>query len=204
MTGTTTAVPPVNSTHATWSGEYLPDLLIETGRPNGLLEIGQSTGNGEHSAIEIHPSQVRYIAQKLGMVRELTGDEAAAREALQVRVRMLERDLRRLGSALALANDMAQMLYQNIVAQNSKGHEDLEVEASQAATLSDLLDLYCEEYKQDDEDDGRSIYPPTTAQQDVERLRNMKPAPAAQAANPQAARASVKPKDGDLFGGGAN
>lgn len=186
-----------------WQGsEYLPDLLIEASRTNGLVQIGQSTGNGEHSAIEIAPSQVLYIAQKLGMVRELTGDEAAAREALQVRIKMLERDLRRLGSALNLANDQAQQLYQNIVAQHRKGHEDLELEMAQAAMLSDLLDLYCEEHKQDDEDDGRPIYPPTTAQQDVERLRSMKPAPAAQAVNPQAARASVKPKDGDLFGGG--
>lgn len=179
--------------------EYLPDLLIEAGKPNGLVEIGQSTGNGEHSAIEIHPSQVRYIAQKLGMVRELTGDEAAAREAMQVRIRMLERDLRRLGSALDLANDQAQQLYQNIVAQHRKGHEDLEVEMAQAAMLSDLLDLYCEEYKQDD-DDGRPIYPPTKAQQDAERLRSMKPAPAPPPAWPRAAN---KPKDSDLFGGGA-
>lgn len=175
-----------------WQGsEYLPDLLIEASRLNGLVEITQSTGAGEHSAIEIAPAQVLYLAQKLGMVRELTGDEAAAREALQVRIKMLERDLRRLGSALNLANDQAQQLYQNIVAQHRKGHEDLEVEMAQAAMLSDLLDLYCEEYKQDEEDDGRPIYPPTTAQQDVERLRSMKPAPAAQAANPQAARASV-------------
>lgn len=171
-----------------WQGsEYLPDLLIEASRLNGLVEITQSTGAGEHSAIEIAPAQVLYIAQKLGMVRELTGDEAAAREALQVHIRMLERDLRRLGSALNLANDQAQQLYQNIVAQHRKGHEDLEVEMAQAAMLSDLLDLYCEEYKQDD-DDGRPIYPPTTAQQDAARLRSMKPAPAA---NPQAARASV-------------
>ncbi len=175
-----------------WQGsEYLPDLLIEASRLNGLVEITQSTGAGEHSAIEIAPSQVLYIAQKLGIVRELTGDEAAAREALQVRIRMLERDQRRIGSALKLANDQALQLYQNLVAQNSKGHEDLEVEVSQAATLSDLLDLYCEEIAAAKDVD------------DVERLRSMKPAPAAQATNPQAARASVKPKDGDLFGGGA-
>lgn len=174
--------------------EYLPDLLIEASRLNGLVEITQSTGAGEHSAIEIAPSQVLYLAQKLGMVRELTGDEAAAREALQVHIRMLERDLRRLGSALNLANDQAQQLYQNIVAQHRKGHEDLEVEMAQAAMLSDLLDLYCEEYKQDVEDDGRPIYPPTTAQQDAARARSKPPAPApaALASSTQAARASVK------------
>lgn len=187
--------------------EYLPDLLIESGKPNGLVEIGQSTGNGEHSAIEIHPSQVRYIAQKLGMVRELTGDEAAARERLESQVFQLERDQRRLRHALLSLRDRSEQLHRNITAQQGRGHEDLTTEMVQAAAMADILDLVCADFEDEfaapGDDDGRPIYPPTTAQQDAERLRSMKPAPAAQAANPQAARASVKPKDGDLFGGGA-
>lgn len=189
--------------------EYLPDLLIEASRTNGLVQIGQSTGNGEHSAIEIAPSQVLYIAQKLGMVRELTGDEAAARERLEGQVFQLERDRRRLRHALLSVRDRSEQLHRNITTQHGRGHEDLTTEMVQAAAMADILDLVCadfeDEFAASEEDDGRPIYPPTTAQQDAERLRSMKPAPAAQAAqaaNPQAARASVKPKDGDLFGGG--
>lgn len=141
-----TAAPQHDRRPAAWDGEeYLPDLLIEPGRLYGLVQIGQSTGNGEHSAIEIHPSQVLYIAQKLGMVRELTGDEAAAREAMQFRCIVIERDLARLRMAVDLAATMAQRLHKNIIVMHNQGHEDLNQEIEQALALVDLLDLINED-----------------------------------------------------------
>ncbi|RYF49734.1 MAG: hypothetical protein EOO27_33045, partial [Comamonadaceae bacterium] len=123
-----------------WAGDYLPDLLIEPVKRNGLIEIGQATGNGEHSSIEIHPSQVLYIAQKAGIVRELSQDEVAAREALQSRIRELERDQRRLRLALLACSDRAEQLFQDLVMQHERGHEDLGLEVAKAASLADILD----------------------------------------------------------------
>lgn len=191
-----TSTPKHDDQHLqAWAGEYLPDLLIETGKANGLVEIGQSTGNGEHSAIEIHPSQVLYIAQKLGMVRELSGDEAAAREALLMRALIAERDLARLRMAVDLATSMATRLHDNVRTMHGQGHEDLTQEMEQALALVDLLDLINED-------------PPTNATErketpatDLQRSCNVSgnapvtpaPLPAAQARAPGPARAVVVP-----------
>lgn len=155
-----------------WDGDYLPDLLIEPGKRNGLIEIGQSTGNGEHSAIEIHPSQVLYIAQKLGMVRELSQDEATAREALQVRINELERERRRLRLTLLACQDRTEQLFHDLCLQHDRGHEDLSLEVAKAAALGDILDLACADFEGEfgvvGPSDSKRVYPPTTAQQDAQ------------------------------------
>jgi len=157
-----------------WSGDSLPDLDIEHNPERGTYWLSQQQGLQDPISVEIHPSQVLYIAQKTGMVRELSQNEAAAREALQSRIRELERDQRRLRLTLLACRDRTEGLYKDLCRELDRGQQDLGVEVAKSAALADLVALACADFEDEFElvdADGGRIYPPTTAQQDAARLR---------------------------------
>lgn len=181
-----------------WKGDYLPDLQIDI-NADGLIELEQQQGLQDPVTVEIHPAQVLYIAQMSGMVRELGQDEAAAREALQSRIRELERDQRRLRLALLACSDRAEQLFQDLVMQHERGHEDLGLEVAKAAALADILDLAKADFEDQfgvvGQSDGGRVSAPTTAQRDATRARQK------YADSPRIPPATGEPRD--LFGGQA-
>lgn len=189
-----------------WNGDNLPDLDIERNPERGTYWLKQQQGLQDPISVEIHPSQVLYVAQKTGMVRELSQGEAAAREALQSRIRELERDQRRLRLTLLACQDRTEGLYRDLCCQNDRGHEDLSMEVAKSAALADILALACADFEDEfevvDPSDSKRMYPPTTAQQDAARLRNSPVFPG----RPPKAGESSRPAAGqgrDLFTGQA-
>ena len=189
-----------------WSGDSLPDLDIEHNPERGTYWLSQQQGLQDPISVEIHPSQVLYIAQKAGMVRELSTGEAAAREALQSRIRELERDQRRLRLTLLACQDRTEGLYRDLCSQNDRGHEDLSLEVSKSGALADILALACADFEDEFEvaapSDSKRVYPPTTAQQDAARFGNSPVFPG----RPPKAGESSRPAAGggrDLFTGQA-
>lgn len=154
-----------------WAGVTLPDLQIERNAERGTYWLNQQQGLQDPVGVEVHPDQILYLGQKMGLVRELTGSEAVARERLESQVRELERDRRRLRLALLAARDRIESLYEDLCAQNGRGHEDFGVEVSKSAALADILDLACADFEDEFSDRGGTdearIHSTTSAQEAV-------------------------------------
>lgn len=178
-----------------WTGDFLPDVNIEMAE-SGLIELEQQQGCQDPVTVAIHPSQVLYIAQKAGLLPGMTQDQAAAREALQSRIRELERDQRRLRLTLLACSDRTEQLFQSLVVQQERGHEDLALEVAKAAALADILDLakadFEDEFGEVDLSDSKRAGLPTTIPQVVMRTASKA------AASPLATGESI-----DLFSGKA-
>lgn len=162
-----------------WTGDFLPDVNIELAE-SGLIELEQQQGCQDPVTVAIHPSQVLYIAQKAGLLPEMTQDQAAAREALQSRIRELERDQRRLRLTLLACSDRTEQLFQNLVAQQERGHEDLALEVAKAAALADILDLAKADFEEEfgvysRDDDGKRVHQPAAGKQDAAMARSKSP-----------------------------
>lgn len=154
-----------------WTGATLPDLQVEHNAERGTYWLTQQQGLQDPVGVEVHPDQILYLGQRMGLVRELTGSEAVARERLESQVRELERDRLRLRLALLAARDRIESLYEDLCTQNGRGHEDLGVEVAKSAALADILDLACADFEGEfgvvGPSDSKRVYPPTTAQQDA-------------------------------------
>ncbi len=114
----------------------IPSLTI-TATTNGLIELEQQNGLDEPDRIEIHPLHLRYMAEKMGLVRDMSATEVDALrmvDKLARRIRLLSERVSHLGEYLALYSDSA--------------HADLSYEQTCANATADLADEFVREIEE--------------------------------------------------------
>ena len=123
----------------------IPHLNIQL-LPDGLIRL-ENESMGDSYVVDIHPLQLRFMAEKLGMIGEVSASDAELLRTERGRAANLERDLGRYKRALLHINVRAEQLYDNIFRCSQRGHEDLSIEVAQSAALSDFAEHICIEFE---------------------------------------------------------
>ncbi len=118
--------------------ESIPSLEI-TALPNGNLRL-EDKSYGEGAIVDVHPCQVRLMAERLGVVGRLSASHADVSPPQPT-------DLERLIPWLAMIETRASQLYENILGVSSLGHEDVNIEIAQAAALADIAEQVLQDAK---------------------------------------------------------
>lgn len=108
----------------------IPHLKIER-LSNGCIRL-ENEAVGDGYIVDIHPIHLRYMAEKLGLVREMSASEADALRmvgTLRRRLLKLKDRIDHLGSYLCLHSDSA--------------HADLSYEQDYATATADICDEFC-------------------------------------------------------------
>lgn len=110
--------------------ENIPALKIEA-NDDGTLTLEQDWG-GNVDRVTVHQVHLRFMAERLGLVREAFASEA---DTLRT-VATLKRRLRVLLDRIDRLDDMVR-------AAEAKGHEDLEVESTFSYATWELATEFC-------------------------------------------------------------
>lgn len=125
----------------------IPHLNIQV-LPDGLIRL-ENESMGDSYVVDIHPLHLRFMAEKLGLISEMSASDAELLRTERGRVADLDRTLDRLKRALLHFKVRAEQLHDNIVNCSQRGHEDLGVEVAQSAALADFSEHICMEFDQD-------------------------------------------------------
>ena len=113
--------------------DTIPHLNIEV-LPGGLIRL-ENESMGDSYAVDVHLVQLRLIAEKMGLVREVSASEAdTMRKMLELQRRMLALKDRidHLGEYLALHSDHR--------------HADLSYESNYATATADICEAFCADF----------------------------------------------------------
>jgi hypothetical protein len=116
--------------------EEIPHLNIEV-LADGIIRL-ENESMGDNYVVDVHPVHLRLMAEKMGLVREVSATDAE-----------LLRDLGRYKRALLMIRDRAEQLHQNIFGLSQLGHEDMGIEVAQSAALADMTEHICIEFEGD-------------------------------------------------------
>ena len=118
--------------------EDIPSLSIEQ-LDNGNLRLeGKSCPDG--AIVDIHPIHLRLMAERLGLVREVSASDAELLTIERERAMKAEAALARLAGWLDVIDTRATQLHDNILGVSQAGHEDLNIEIAQSAALADIAE----------------------------------------------------------------
>jgi len=116
--------------------ESIPHLNIEV-LADGIIRL-ENESMGDSYVVDVHPIHLRLMAEKAGLVREVSASDAE-----------LLRDLGRYKRALLMLRGRAEQLHQNIFNLSQRGNEDMGVEVAQSAALADVAEYICIEFEDD-------------------------------------------------------
>lgn len=125
--------------------ESMPSLEITT-LPNGNLRL-EDKSYGEGAIVDVHPCQVRLMAERLGLVRMISASEAEIWRPHCVRAASLLEDLERLIPWLEMIETRASQLHDNILGIADLGHEDVNIEIAQSSALADIIEQVLKDAK---------------------------------------------------------
>ena len=125
--------------------DTIPHLNIEV-LPDGLIRL-ENESMGDSYAVDIHPMQLRHIAEKMGLIAEVSASDAELLRTERGRVADLDRALARCKRALLHIRVRAEQLHKNIFSCSQQGHEDLGIEVAQSAALADFAEHICIEFE---------------------------------------------------------
>lgn len=137
--------------------DTIPHLNIEV-LPGGLIRL-ENESMGDSYVVDIHPVHLRHIAQKMGLIAEVSATDAELLRTERGRVAELESALDRYKRALLHIKVRAEQLHENVVSCSQRGHEDLGVEVAQSAALTDFAEHICIEFA----DDFTAVMPETSS-----------------------------------------
>ncbi|WP_399683993.1 hypothetical protein [Xenophilus sp.] len=121
----------------TWA-EEIPSLSIAL-LPNGNLRL-EDESFGESAVVDVHPCQLRLMAEKLGLVREVSASDADMLRTERERAAQAIADLERLIPWLEMLETRCSQLHDNIMGVSQAGHEDVNIEIAQSAALADIAE----------------------------------------------------------------
>ena len=125
----------------------IPHLNIQV-LPDGLIRL-ENESMGDSYVVDIHPLHLRFMAEKLGLISEVSASDAELLRTERQRSVDLNTTLQRYRRALLLVKSRSEQLYDNIYRSSQRGHEDLCVEVAQSAALSDFAEYICIEFEDD-------------------------------------------------------
>jgi hypothetical protein len=115
--------------------DNIPQLAIENNE-DGTITLEQDW-SGNVDRVTVHPLHLRFMAERLGLVREMSASEADALRtvaALKRRLLVLQKRINHLGEYLALHSDSE--------------HADLTYEQGYATATADIADEFCADLDQ--------------------------------------------------------
>jgi len=118
--------------------EDIPNLAIQR-LDNGNLRL-EDTSFSEGAIVDVHPSQLRLMAERLGLVRELSASDADLLRAERALSTSLRLEIERLVPWLDLIDARASQLHDNIMAVSMRGDEDVNIEVAQSSALADIVE----------------------------------------------------------------
>jgi hypothetical protein len=121
--------------------ESIPGLEITT-LPNGNLRL-EDKSYGDGAIVDVHPCQVRLMAERLGLVRKVSASSADVGRTCGRHECLAENfysKLERLVAWLEVMEARADQLHENITHSAARGHEDLAIEVAQSAALADIVE----------------------------------------------------------------
>ena len=127
--------------------DTLPQLNIEV-MENGCIRLENQDG-GDSYVVDIHPVHLRHIAEKMGLIAEMSATDAELLRTERGRVADLKRDMDRYKRALLGIRERSEQLYDNIRRRSQEHDTDLGIEVAQAAALSDFSEHICVEFEDD-------------------------------------------------------
>ncbi len=127
--------------------DTIPHLNIEV-LPGGLIRL-ENESMGDSYAVDIHPMQLRHIAEKTGLIAEVSATDAELLRTERGRIAGMERTLTRYKRALLDIKVRTEQLHDNILSISQLGHEDLGIEVAQSAALADFAEYVCIEFEGD-------------------------------------------------------
>ena len=125
--------------------DAIPQLNIEV-LENGCIRL-ESESIDDNYIVDIHPVQLRHIAEKMGLIAETSATDAELLRTERERVADLKRTLDRYKRALLHIKVRAEQLHDNIFNCTRKGHEDLSIEVAQSVALADFAEHICVEFE---------------------------------------------------------
>lgn len=113
--------------------DYMPNMKIET-NDDGSLTL-ESEWSGNLDRVLVHPVQLRYLAEKMGLIKDVTASTGE-----------LTRDLDRMKRNMLRIREHAVGLRHNLVTSPEWENADLTFEMGQVDTLVDLLDMAVDDF----------------------------------------------------------
>ncbi|MGC4394486.1 hypothetical protein [Hydrogenophaga sp. T2] len=117
--------------------EEIPCLSIEA-QSNGNLRL-EDKSYGDGAIIDLHPCQVRLMAERLGLIPGAVTESDGPRKT-SCDGGSLYQELERLANWLEVIEVRSAQLYDNIMACALRAHEDLNIEVAQASALADIAE----------------------------------------------------------------
>lgn len=118
--------------------EDIPNLTIQR-LDNGNLRL-EDKSFSEDAIVYVHPSQLRLMAERLGLVRELSASDAEILRTERALSTSLRQEIERLVPWLDLIDARASQLHDNIMAVSMRGDEDVNIEVAQSSALADIVE----------------------------------------------------------------
>ena len=125
----------------------IPHLNIQV-LPDGLIRL-ENESMGDSYVVDIHPLHLRFMAEKLGLISEVSASDAELLRTERGRGADLERTLDRYKRALLHFKVRAEQLHDNIFNCSQRGNEELGIEVAQSAALADFAEIICIEFEDD-------------------------------------------------------
>jgi hypothetical protein len=125
---------------------YIPNLKIENNEDGTLTLESEWTGNIDR--VSVHHTQVRYLAECLGITREVSALEAHMEAMLRGQIAELQQDRKRLHAYLLALSDRSETLFKGLCSVHAMaGEVNIGVEVAQCAALADIASLACADFE---------------------------------------------------------
>jgi hypothetical protein len=125
--------------------ENIPSLSIQL-LDGGNLRL-EDTSFSEGAIVDVHPSQLRLMAERLGLVQDLSASDADLLRMERECTAALRAQLARLIPWLEMIEARAAQLHENIMGVSMNGHEDVHIEVAQSSALADIAEQVCMDAK---------------------------------------------------------
>ncbi len=122
----------------------IPHLNIRN-LENGNLRL-ENEDCGESYVVDVHPTQVRLMAEFLGFVRDVSALDADEQQTAPTPAE-LARDVARLQRCLLAVQDKAVQLHEYMSNCSDWKHADLTGEMLRVVGIVDMLDLACGDFQ---------------------------------------------------------
>lgn len=171
-------------TTSTWT-EGIPALKIER-LPSGNLRLEDPIENSEGftAIVDVHPAQLRLMAERLGMLQEVSAGDAALLQSEREHSQRQRAEIDSLKRRLLRVLDYSLRL-QDTFRFADHAHADLSAETTRINGLVSLLDMAVDDFK----DDYETFDPIGVPADAVEAARHQRAASASELrASPSSAR----------------
>ncbi|MFN7121893.1 MAG: hypothetical protein ACK4NM_07660 [Hydrogenophaga sp.] len=118
--------------------ESIPHLEIEL-LPNGNLRL-ENESMGDSYVVDVHPMHLRLMAERLGLVREMSQTDAQLLKQERERADKLRAELDRLVQWLTIVEARADQLHDNLMGVSQNDHDEVNIEIAQSAALADIVE----------------------------------------------------------------